>query len=404
MATSTLDIYLPIKKTDTVFTKILDKLYCDNEFTKNINRLESGNEKDIKKAFIIKKTLNKIRVYGSIEQPLLLARDVGILMGISNIRLQLKYYNTSEKVIGLYQMNNGKVSPVEYLTWKGFIRAASNSRSTLSDLFREFIYELVAEAVGDAALLDKITKRVIENNPELVDNALTDLDRNLEYYKLMYEREAIQRELLQENLDKEIQLRLTAEHDKATAELDAITRTYEIKKITEYAQRCEHALLSWHEFPISSELELSILRKRYMRALYIYIPTATIYKEWTNKKDATEFVQYIPDYVERIQYIQQRVIELSATEQDMQVIMNILVPHSEYFYIYLTTTKLSNGADDFIFVHTEYYTDKQHLDVINEEINSSFEKLSYKKKIIYHMSIDELHMIVSQKLKQDKSP
>lgn len=393
------NIYLPIKQADTVFTKILDKVYSDTSFQKNITRLESGADKDKKKALIIKKTLSKIRVYGSIEQPLLLARDVGILMGISNIRLQLKFYNSSEKVMGMYQFANGKLSPVEYLTWKGFIRAASNSRSSLSDLFREFIYELVAEAIGDTSLLDKISKRVVAKNPELVDAALNELDTNLECYRLLYEKEALRNHLLQDGLDAEIQRRMIAEHDKATAELDALSKSFELKKLTEYTNKCEVALLDYYSHPSTEVEQLAFLKKKYMKPLYIYAPSSDIYNEIQHKKEShfIEFTTYIPEYIGRINYIQMRHSQLSRTSNyDDMAIMDILVPNSDYFYLYLSTTKLQGS--EYILVHIDYYTDKRHIDSVIDDLNNNFEKISFKKKCIYYISIDDIIHSLNQSL------
>ena len=402
---SNLQIYLPIKQTDTVFTKVLGKLYKDNEFQKNISRLENSTDKDKKKALIIKKTVGKIRVYGSSEQPLLLARDVGILMGISNIRLQLKYYSSTEKVIGLYQLNNGKTSQVEFLTWKGFIRAAGNSRSTLSDLFREFIYELVAEAIGDPSLLDKITRRVVERNPELVEQAMNELDGNLEYYRILYEREALQKQLLQENLDNEIQRRLIAEKKQADAELDSIVRDQKIQQIVKYANQYERTILNMYEWPTTNEIELNILRQKYLKPLHIYAPSSKQYNEWINKKDdiLSEFLQYIPEYPDRIDYIIKRSNELVTNAADKTKAIKCVLPDADYCYFYIHAGQMpssSKGQDEYVHISTEWIVDRKHYDEIVDEMNKECEKVTIKKKVIYYSSLEEIRCIISQKMIQ----
>lgn len=406
---SGLDLYLPIQKTDTVFSQILEKLYKDNEFQKNILRLENGIEKDKKKATIIKRTVSKVRVYGNMKNPLLLARDVGILMGISNIRLQLKYYSSSEKVIGLYQLNNGKTSEVEYLTWKGFIRAASNSRSTLSDLFREFIYELVAEAIGDPSLLDKITKRVVDQNPELVKQAMTELDENMEYYRILYERESLKRQLLQEGLNNEIQMRLVAERKQADAELEAITKNYKIQQMAKYTKQYELALLDVYEWPETNVIELNILRQRFMKPLYIYAPSSKLYKDCILKEsnyeenNITMFGQYIPEYADRIDYIVSRSAELINDSNGVSInIMKCLLQESDfcYFYVHLgpMQQKVKQEMEDYIHVATEWMLDKKHYESVIEEMNKECEKITIKKKNIYYSSLEEMRHIISQKM------
>ena len=413
----TLQLYLPIQKTDTVFTTILSNLYKDDEFQQNINRLEGGTEREKKKALIIKKTVSKIRVYGDAEQPLLLARDVGILMGISNIKLQLKFYNSAEKVIGLYQLNNGKTSQVEFLTWKGFIRVASNSRSILSDLFREFIYELVAEAIGDHSLLDKITKRVVEKNPELVNSALDALDQNADRYRLLYEREAQQRRLLEEGISNEIQQRLVAEQKQTDAELIAIMQDYKVKEMKKYIEHYEKTLLNLYEMPQTADLELQLLRRKYMRPVYIYAPQSKTYKEWLTKKDPAivDFTQYIPEYTDRIEYIMQRSKDL-VRGTSMAAVCKCILPESDYFYFYLHFgTPLANGisnggaaitgsADDYVHIATEWVVDRRHYESVIEELNKEsngskeYERIVIKKKAIYYCSLEEIRLIISQKL------
>lgn len=404
---STLQIYLPIQKTDTVFSTILHNLYKDEEFLQNITRLENGTDREKKNALIIKKTVSKLRVYGDAKQPLLLARDVGILMGISNIKLQLKYYNSAEKVIGLYQLNNGKTSQVEFLTWKGFIRAASNSRSILSDLFREFIYELVAEAIGDHSLLDKITKRVVEKNPELINSALTELDKNAEHYRLLYEREYNQRRLLEEGLDHETQLRLIAEQRQTDAELTAIIQEHKAKQMEKYIHHYEQSLINLYDTPSTVAAELQLLRKKYLKPIYIYAPHASLYNEWVSKKDLTiaDFSQYIPEYPDRIEYFIKRSAELAASKscQDTSIAKNYIFPENDYFYFYLhygqlQFTRTANSCEEYIHIATEWVIDRRHFDSVIDELCKECEKITFRKKIVYYSTLDEIKLIISQQL------
>lgn len=402
MTTNALQVYLPIQQADTVFTRLLDNLYKNNDFQKNINRLELGSDNEKKKAQVIKRTVSKIRIYGDITQPLLLARDVGILMGISNIRLQLKYYNSSEKVIGLYQLNNGKTSQVEYLTWKGFIRAASNSRSAMSDVFREFIYSLVAECVNDPELLAKVSKRVIENNPEMIDKAMEEFDHNMAHYKLLYEKESLQKQLLQDGLDNEIQLRLIAESKQADAELNALMNEHNMKQMMQYKNFYEQTILNLYEWPSTNEQELTLLKRRFLKPIYIYAPHPNIYKEWAAKPEgdaAADFAQYLPEYCNRIEYIDRRIKELSATVPH-ENIMKCLLPESDLFYFYLHFNTMVDEKNDSILIHvgTEYVIDKKHYDAVLAEMNRDCEKLQVKKRTIYVSTLEEIHCIISQKM------
>jgi hypothetical protein len=409
-ASTNLRVYSPIHKTDTVFTTILANLYKDDAFQKNVSRLESGTEREKKKAAVIQKTVQHIRVYGDKSQPLLLARDVGILMGISNIKLQVKYYTSAEKIIGLYRQNNGKTNPVEFLTWKGFIRAASNSRSVLSDLFREFIYELVAEAIGDPTLLNTITQRVVEKNPVLVDAAIDELDYNIDCYRILYEKERIKTQLIQDNLAKEIQQRLVAEQKQIDAELDGIIQAHKTKQMANHLEHYEKKLLQLHDMPNSNlEVELSILKHRYMKPIYIYIPQIKVYNEWVNKKDPvfSDYVQYVPDYADRIAYIMQRCKSLGkeGVAQLDAIKCTLLDNEYLYFYIHMHTNPRPSATniDDYIHVATEWVTDKRHYDAVIEELSKDCEKLNTKKKTIYYSTLEEIRLIISQKLVESET-
>jgi hypothetical protein len=394
-----LQLYLPNKNTDTIISKFLDIVYNRNQFQKNILHLKNSTDKDKKKALIIEKTATNLRVFGESNNLLFIARDIGILMGYSNIKLQLKYYTNNEKVIGLYQLNNGKISKMEYLTWKGVVRASMNSRSALGDLFREALYESL-----NAAGIDSFSKYVtiaVENNPELADRALSELDKNMEYYKKLYEQETLQRQLLQKNLEQETQQRLIAEDEKINAELNTIIKEYRINEMSKYVERCEQALIDAYEWPLSKETELNILRQRACKPLYIYAPSSKIYKEWCGMKndEMIEFTQYIPEYSYRIDYIVSR---SNKNEESRLNIIKCILQETDFCYLMLHLGPMpkTKSQDDYIHIATEWVLDKKHYDLIIDELNKECEKISIKKKIVYYSSMDELRTIIHQKMQE----
>lgn len=399
-------VYEPILHTNTVLTTILNKLYSDEEFLKNISRLEAGTDKSKKKAVAIKKTINGIRVYGSVEQPLLLARDVGILMGISNIRLQVKYFNSSEKIIGLYKYGNGKTTKLEFLTWKGVVRAANNSRSTLSDLFREFIYELVAMAVGNPDLLDSVAKRVVEKNPELVAAAREELNQNMNCYKKLYELEASQRRLLQHNYEDEVQKRLIMENKRAEAELDLEIAKINAKHLMQQKRHYEQYIQNILEYPGADEQELRILRQRFMKPLCIYMLNpqylCAILKKSDDATDA--FFQYAPEYPDQVKYILERKKEIeSAPIKNRSVdsvatnIVRSLVPPNTHYYFYLHSGR-ELLQDELVYITTEWVLDAKHMAAVVAQLNGECENILIKKRRIYYATLDEIRDIIQQQL------
>jgi hypothetical protein len=425
-----LKLYLPIQEsTDTMISKVLDSLYQNNEYQKIMTDLENGQEKEMKKATDIKKILGKLRAYGSKENPLLLARDVGVLIDISEskLRLMLKDFDSSEKVPGLYQIDSGKTRKVEYLTENGFIKLAYGAnRSAICCVFRKLFSSMIALVTNDPSKLDEVSKLVIKKNPELVNQAINDLKHNLKHYILLYEHET--------------QLRLTAEKKQADAELDAILYTQKTQQMQKYINRYENTLLDAYEWPTTNEIELNILRHKYLKPLFIYAPSSKMYNEWSLKTDEelTDFLQYMPEYPDRIDYIATRINELinrgvnreiqngrsnnkeiqngrsnnkeiqngrsnnkELTKNDEEKILKCLVQEADnlYFYMHMgPMPQLNKQSGDYVHVATEWIVDKKHYEAVIEEMNKECIKVMIKKKMIYYSSVEEIHCIVSQKM------
>ena len=374
--------YEPIKQTETVFTQILEKLYKDVEFKKNITQLESGNEKEVKKATVIKKTICKLKVFGTAEQPLLLARDVGVLMGISNIKLHVKYYNKHEKVTGMYTQANGKITQTEFLTWKGVVRAASCSRSILSELFREFIYELIHQVIKTPELLNAVAENVIKNNRHLVEAAKYEFEQNYMKYKKMYELESKYRKELEQKYEDEVQKRLNIEQDKSVAELDIELQKIQLQIYNNSLKNYEEYLSDLIDNPSTPELELTYLKKKFMKPLYVYGINSSYYN--SIKKTNDQFFNNIDNYTYKCDYFQ----KLKSAK---------IIPPYEYFYIILSTSQ-DQDYDKYFLLHTEWIVNKKHLELICEELDKTGDVYVYKKKSIYNLNIDELQDIIAQQM------
>ncbi len=371
-----LQVYHPIQQTDTMFTTILNNLYNNDEFQKNITRLEGGQDKDKKKAVIIKTTVNKLRVYGSSDKPLLLARDVGILMGISNIRQQVRYYTSQEKVIGLCKQTGDRCIKMEFLTWKGVIRAAGNSRSALSQLFREFIYELVAQVTKDPELLTRVVHNVITNNAELIKEAKIEYDTNAEHYRKLYELEQIRSHKLQLEYENEAQKRIVTETKVIEKDLTIAFKNMEIDRLNERKKKYQEYL---DQLCVEQDkTELSLLKHKFLKPLYIYMINDVIYGQLSKKPDYIHFFESVPNY-------------------------NSLNKYKPFYdeYIYLHLHYGSPLSDEYILAGTEWVLDKKHYDSIITEMNNCCEYITFVRrttKTLYYTSLDEISDIVSQEL------
>lgn len=366
-----LQVFQPIQQTDTMLTTILGNLYNNDEFQKNISRLEAGQDKEKKKATAIKTTVSKLRVYGSPDKPLLLARDVGILMGISNIRQQARYYTPQEKVIGMCGEKHVKV---EFLTWKGVIRAAGNSRSALSQLFREFIYELVAQVTKDPELLSKVVHNVVVGNPELVREAKLEYDSNAEHYRKLYEFEHMRSEQLKLSYENEAQKRIVTETKVAENELVIAMKNIEINHLNDRKKKYQEYL---DQLCVEQDkTELNLLKHRFLKPMYIYAINETMYNQLIKKH--VRFFEYVPNYTSLIKH------KLFG---------------DDFIYIYLHFGSTLN--DDFILVGTEWVLDKKHFDAVVAEMNNVCDYVVFTRrtnKHLYYTSLDEVADIVSQEL------
>jgi prophage antirepressor-like protein len=392
-----MQVYLPINPTDNVFSELLDNLYNKDEFKQNITQLETGTDSEKKKADLIKNTVNTIRVYGNANEPLLLAKDVGILMGITDMRFHLRNCDSSQKVIGSYQSDNGKITDEEFLTLRGFNKIAHSSRSVMSKVFQIFVSELLKAAMG-RPIFDEATNRVIENNPELVEEAFIEYENNLNHLKLLYEKTDLENKLLKERIDNETQLRLIAEKKRNNAELTALIQTNVAKKTLEYKNHYETALLKmYEELPSTHHQVLDIVMSKFLKPLYIYAPHPKLYKEWLMKKneDISDFIQYIPEYPDRMDYIINRL-----NDNKEKNLIKCILPETEHSYFYLHTSLIDDPS--FIHIGTERYLDKKHIEYITCELNKYCQKInikiSNKNRIIYYTSLNNINQIIMDTL------
>ena len=100
-------IYKSIPNTENILSTLINNINRDEIFQKNVNRLaNSSDENEIKKADIIKSTIQNIKVYNTKKNPLFLAKDIGILLGISTVNIVVKKFEKEEKIIGYIENKN----------------------------------------------------------------------------------------------------------------------------------------------------------------------------------------------------------------------------------------------------------------------------------------------------------
>jgi hypothetical protein len=108
--------YVNVHNKENVFPII--RRLCENKDYKDY----MSGIKEEKKSKVLQDTISNLSIYGKDNHPLILARDMGVLMGIKHINSNIKHYNSTEKVVG-YIMENNKLKKVNFLTKYGVCRA-----------------------------------------------------------------------------------------------------------------------------------------------------------------------------------------------------------------------------------------------------------------------------------------
>ena len=90
---------------------------------------------------------NNIRIYGTVENPLIIANDLSNILKIVDIKSTIRDYENDEKIkvqISLLDKNGlNRLINMNCLTEKGVYRLIFNSHSEVAKSFRNFVFELL---------------------------------------------------------------------------------------------------------------------------------------------------------------------------------------------------------------------------------------------------------------------
>ena len=113
----------------------------NSENTNNQIQLDNTNSHNL----LVKqfKGLN-IQVYGTYEEPLFKAKDIGDLLEMSNIREVIKNFNERQKVVSLTDTLGGQQNTT-FLTEQGLYKVLMRSRKKIAEQFQDWVCEVVEE-------------------------------------------------------------------------------------------------------------------------------------------------------------------------------------------------------------------------------------------------------------------
>jgi hypothetical protein len=191
-----------IDKTENIITTLVENIYRDESYQEYLKDLEvSDTKSDAKKLSSIKQTFSNIRIFNKHSEPLFLAKDIGIIIGASNINQMIKSYTNTEKVEA-YIAKDGKIDKKMFLTKHGIYRVLFTNKTKLSELFRGFIYKLIDHMMSfEQERLCTIINELTKDNPRLTEDAMKEINVNALKYQVLYEQEREQRMELETEVD-----------------------------------------------------------------------------------------------------------------------------------------------------------------------------------------------------------
>ena len=347
-------LYEPIKDTENFINIFVENLYSDDGCKKYLTELENGNPLEQKKATIIKKTINDIQVYNTNISPLFLAKDLGIILGITNIKSTIRTYNDQEKVIG-YILQNGKMKEKYFLTKHGVYRIILCGRNKLSDLFRTFVYVLMDKMLNyELDKMRSIMNECMIKYPDKVEAAKIELYNNSEKFRKLYEKEKKEREIWTRKAEEEHEKNMLLDKEKTEVEIQNSFNEMYIEQLNYdknmYLKKIRY-LKDNKTYHRDEEDILNILKRRYLKEINIFIvKPAYIKKLAKDNISADSLNRYIENYN----------LCINEFNRDIDLISDIDM------YYYIVFKKTTEDTDKYTHICTEYVYDKnKYFDMIN---------------------------------------
>lgn len=426
-------IFKPVPDTKNIITKLIETLNSDDTFQKYVKNLyDSTENKQHKKAVLINETIHNIKVFNSKIKPLFLAKDIGILMGISQINYTIRNFEPEEKIYGYINQNN-KIKKVVFLTRHGIYRCFFISKSPLARLFRKFICKLVDHMIEyETNLLNKISIKFQVENPDLIEQGMDDLYEKISEYEKKLLEEKKKAEILEEQYKIEQNKRIIAEEENN--ELDIIN-TYNAMHITQlkndektYIKKIKTIKnnIEIEESQSTESIELRLLKEKYMKSMYVYILHPTYFNSLLKKKqknneknldqpkkvedeDSDDFSEENKVYEDS-----NRKHSIIKRENDIELLTylindssyainfnnicsnNISMEKDEILYFIINFGKNIEKKEKIIHVDTQCVANKKHFINIVNSLTKISDVLHLNKFNLYKTSLEEIMYVCKE--------
>lgn len=155
-----------------------------------LNMFKSNNKQTVEiitneSSLMVKQFENlNINIYGTYEDPLFKAKDIGELLEMKNIREVIKNFNNKQKGVSLTDTPGGK-QEVTFLTEQGLYKVLMKSRKPIAEQFQDWVCEVVEEIRkrGKYDLEEQLKLKDIETQRLLEEKELQLQEKELELIK-----------------------------------------------------------------------------------------------------------------------------------------------------------------------------------------------------------------------------
>jgi prophage antirepressor-like protein len=422
--------YNVIPEAKNILLTLVENVTNDDIFQKHLNILESNPESE-KKASIIKNTINNIRVFNTSINPLFLANDIGILLGISHINYFIRQFEPEEKSIGYITLPNSKIKKVLFLTRLGIYRCFYASRSPLAKLFRKFIGSLIDHIIiHEKEVLQKVSTTFKAENSVLIEQGMNDLESKLIEYQNKYIEEQKRADELEIELDDEHKKRKDAEAD--VTEIDIINNynMMQIEQLKKEKDMCINRIKSIKN-TVSNDndsidlIEIKLLKEMFMKQIYINIlyPAyflkllKSLQKNDDNLKNQSKHDELNVDMnsdedtpqpntkkisMEKIKELENDMAVYKRNFDNIYFDKNKLSNNSaniekdEILYYHISFARNSSKKDKLMYVSSQHVLNKIHYNKLITSLAENCETLEINKLVLFKTSLEEIADIIRE--------
>lgn len=424
--------YNVIPEAKNILLTLVENVTNDDIFQKHLNILES-DAKSEQKAIIIKNTINNIRVFNTSINPLFLAKDIGILLGISHIKYFIRQFEPEEKSIGYITLPNSKIKKVLFLTRLGIYRCFYASRSPLAKLFRKFIGSLIDHIIiHEKEVLQKVSTTFKAENSVLIEQGMNDLESKLIEYQNKYIEEQKRAEELEIERDEEHKKRKDAEADVAEIDIINSYNMMQIEQLKKEKDMCINRIKSIKN-TVSTDndsidlIEVKLLKEMFMKQIYINIlyPTYFLkllkslqknddnFKNQRGKTDELTGEMNSDDDDPQTNTKKISIEKIKELENDMAIYKrnfdNIYfdskkttdnlgadIEKDEILYYHISFARNSAKKDKLMYVSSQHVLNKIHYNKLIISLAENCESLEINKLVLFKTSLEEIADIIRE--------